>query len=223
MTSGASCGTSPSNCAEIAACTCSCVSTIQHPIYAGATRVLGKSITPQDYNEACRRMKQWAPTTRAQHATFYALRFLSKVFSDEHSHLTGKEYSATELRDRVEDLAKGLSKEFGWMPNEGSEWNKVVGVFSLNTVSQWMCKEFCFGAPGWAHKYPSTQPLALNTQHSAPQHSNPAHSTQREARAWKSTRSSAYERQQLCAAVNAMIPECKKYRDLEASLCHHCR
>lgn len=49
-------------------------------IYAGAPRLLGRSITPQDYNGAQRRMKEvWAPTARARDATFYALRFLSNV------------------------------------------------------------------------------------------------------------------------------------------------
>ena len=49
-------------------------------IFAGATRLLGRSITPQDYNGARRRMKEnWAPTARARDATYYALRFLSKV------------------------------------------------------------------------------------------------------------------------------------------------
>lgn len=48
--------------------------------------------------------------------------------------LSGTEYSALQVRDRVEDLAKGLSKELGWMPNKGTEWDKVIGVFSLNTV-----------------------------------------------------------------------------------------
>ncbi|KAF2805648.1 uncharacterized protein BDZ99DRAFT_511101 [Mytilinidion resinicola] len=57
-------------------------------IYAGATRLLGRSITPQDYNGAQRRMKEtWAPTARARDATFYALQFLSKVLvPDESSH-----------------------------------------------------------------------------------------------------------------------------------------
>jgi hypothetical protein len=56
-------------------------------IYAGAGRLLGRSITPQDYNGAQRRMKEvWAPTARARDATFYALRFLSQVMVDgEHS------------------------------------------------------------------------------------------------------------------------------------------
>jgi hypothetical protein len=56
-------------------------------IYAGAGRLLGRSITPQDYNGAQRRMKEvWAPTARARDATFYALRFLSQVMvSGEHS------------------------------------------------------------------------------------------------------------------------------------------
>ena len=48
--------------------------------------------------------------------------------------LSGAEYSALEVRDRVEKLTKGLSKELGWHPNKGTEWDKVIGVFSLNTV-----------------------------------------------------------------------------------------
>jgi hypothetical protein len=56
-------------------------------IYAGAGRLLGRSITPQDYNGAQRRMKEhWAPTARARDATFYALRFLSNVMvAGDHS------------------------------------------------------------------------------------------------------------------------------------------
>jgi hypothetical protein len=49
-------------------------------IYAGATRLPGRSITLRDYNDAQRRMKEvWAPTARARHATFHALRFLRGV------------------------------------------------------------------------------------------------------------------------------------------------
>lgn len=48
--------------------------------------------------------------------------------------LSGAEYSALEVRDRVDKLAKALSKELGWSPNEGTEWDKVIGIFSLNTV-----------------------------------------------------------------------------------------
>ena len=48
--------------------------------------------------------------------------------------LTGAEYSALEVRDRVSALARGLSRELGWQPNKGTEWDKVAGVFSVNTV-----------------------------------------------------------------------------------------
>jgi hypothetical protein len=48
--------------------------------------------------------------------------------------LTGKTYTAQEMADRVEHLAKALSKEFGWSPNQGTEWDKVIGIFALNTV-----------------------------------------------------------------------------------------
>ncbi|KAL8871311.1 MAG: hypothetical protein Q9174_002828 [Haloplaca sp. 1 TL-2023] len=48
--------------------------------------------------------------------------------------LTGTEYSANEVKDRVSKLSKGLSKELGWHPNKGTEWDKVAGVFSVNTI-----------------------------------------------------------------------------------------
>ena len=48
--------------------------------------------------------------------------------------LTGAEYPMAEVRDRVNALARGLSKVLGWKPNRGTEWDKVVGVFSVNTV-----------------------------------------------------------------------------------------
>ncbi|KAM0800461.1 phenylacetyl-CoA ligase-like protein [Usnea florida] len=48
--------------------------------------------------------------------------------------LTGFGYSALEVRDRVDKLARALSKELGWTPNEGAEWDKVIGIFSVNTI-----------------------------------------------------------------------------------------
>jgi len=49
-------------------------------IFAGASRLLGRSITPQDYAGAQRRMREsWAPSARARDATFYALMFLRSV------------------------------------------------------------------------------------------------------------------------------------------------
>lgn len=48
--------------------------------------------------------------------------------------ISGVGYSALEVRNRVEHLAKALTKELAWDPNSGSEWDKVVAVFSLNTV-----------------------------------------------------------------------------------------
>ncbi|KAF2103764.1 phenylacetyl-CoA ligase [Rhizodiscina lignyota] len=48
--------------------------------------------------------------------------------------LSGKTYTYAEVQDRVQFLARGLGQEMGWKPNEGSEWDKVVGIFSLNTI-----------------------------------------------------------------------------------------
>lgn len=55
--------------------------------------------------------------------------------------LTGLEYSAHQVKDRVDNLAKALSKELGWKPNQGTEWDKVAGIFSVNTVRfRWCIK-----------------------------------------------------------------------------------
>ena len=52
-------------------------------IYAGARRLLGRSITRHDAENTRKRMKLWAPTAQARDATFFALRFLSKVLLPE--------------------------------------------------------------------------------------------------------------------------------------------
>ena len=49
--------------------------------------------------------------------------------------ISGQSYSPLEVKDRVEYLARGLADELGWQVNSGTEWDKVVGVFSANTVS----------------------------------------------------------------------------------------
>ncbi|KAJ4360448.1 uncharacterized protein N0V89_001011 [Didymosphaeria variabile] len=60
-------------------------------IYAGANRLLGRSITNIDSNGARKRMQEhWAPTARARDATFYALRFLSAVMISEGPGATGQ-------------------------------------------------------------------------------------------------------------------------------------
>lgn len=48
--------------------------------------------------------------------------------------LTGKSYSSREIVSRVDQIARGLAKEFGWKPNQGSEWDKTFAFFALNTI-----------------------------------------------------------------------------------------
>ncbi|KAF1999060.1 acetyl-CoA synthetase-like protein [Amniculicola lignicola CBS 123094] len=48
--------------------------------------------------------------------------------------LTGKTYSALDVKDRVDYLARGLAKELGWHPNQGTEYDRVIAVFSVNTL-----------------------------------------------------------------------------------------
>ncbi|KAK7403502.1 hypothetical protein QQX98_010732 [Neonectria punicea] len=47
--------------------------------------------------------------------------------------LTGKSYSAAEVVEREKCLAKAIRKRLGFT-DEGSEWDRVVALFSLNTI-----------------------------------------------------------------------------------------
>lgn len=70
-------------------------------IFAGATRLLGRAITPQDQNAATRRMRDtWAPSARARDATFYALRFLSEVLIPE-DHVSGTKSTSHQHRSTL--------------------------------------------------------------------------------------------------------------------------
>ena len=48
--------------------------------------------------------------------------------------LSGKTFSRGMLRQRVEFLARALAQRLGWSPNEGSPWDKVAAIHSLNSV-----------------------------------------------------------------------------------------
>ncbi|KAF9772182.1 hypothetical protein IL306_010129 [Fusarium sp. DS 682] len=50
--------------------------------------------------------------------------------------ITGRSYSAPELFERSESFARALAKRLQWQPNEGTSWDKVLAIFSLNTKSQ---------------------------------------------------------------------------------------
>lgn len=49
--------------------------------------------------------------------------------------ISGHSYSAQEIRQRIEWLSTALANRLGWSPNTGSPWDKVVAIYSLNTVS----------------------------------------------------------------------------------------
>jgi acyl-CoA synthetase (AMP-forming)/AMP-acid ligase II len=59
---------------------------------------------------------------------------ISKSWDPYVCGLTGSSFSMQEQKDRVDHLSRALAKELGWKVNEGSEYDKVAGVFALNTV-----------------------------------------------------------------------------------------
>ena len=59
--------------------------------------------------------------------------------------ISGRTYSTPQVAQRVEALARALAKEFGWHPNKGSEWEKVVAIYSFNSVCVAVLDFFFFG------------------------------------------------------------------------------
>ena len=49
---------------------------------------------------------------------------------------TGKTYTALEVVKREDLMARAIGKRLGFDHREGTEWDRVVGLFSLNTVGQ---------------------------------------------------------------------------------------
>ncbi|KAI1350627.1 hypothetical protein F5Y01DRAFT_147180 [Xylaria sp. FL0043] len=52
--------------------------------------------------------------------------------------LTGKTYTHAEFRERQDLLARSLSKRMGWQPNEDTPWDKVIALYSFNTIDYLM-------------------------------------------------------------------------------------
>jgi acyl-CoA synthetase (AMP-forming)/AMP-acid ligase II len=48
--------------------------------------------------------------------------------------LTGKTYSAVEVQRRTAYLARAIGKRLGFNPHEGTEWERVVCLYSVNTI-----------------------------------------------------------------------------------------
>ncbi|KAJ4298632.1 hypothetical protein N0V88_003663 [Collariella sp. IMI 366227] len=64
----------------------------------------------------------------------YGRRAIAKSRNPFTCGLTGKTYSVTEAHKRSDLIAKALSKIMGWEPNADLPWDKVIAVFSFNTV-----------------------------------------------------------------------------------------
>lgn len=50
--------------------------------------------------------------------------------------LSGKSIKAVDAKERMESIAKALSKRTGWVPvQEETEWEKIACIYSINAVS----------------------------------------------------------------------------------------
>jgi hypothetical protein len=48
--------------------------------------------------------------------------------------ISGSTYTSLEAKDRAGWLARALHQELGFEVNQGKEWDKVIGIYALNTV-----------------------------------------------------------------------------------------
>lgn len=55
------------------------VDVVDCQIFAGANRLLGRSITPKDYSQIREKIERWATKASARDAAFYALKFIAQV------------------------------------------------------------------------------------------------------------------------------------------------
>jgi hypothetical protein len=49
--------------------------------------------------------------------------------------VTGASWTAEDVARRVDFLARGLAKNVGFDPNDGTAWDRVVAIYALNTVT----------------------------------------------------------------------------------------
>lgn len=49
--------------------------------------------------------------------------------------ITGRSFTAVDVAQRVDSLAKALAQRLSWSVEQGSEWDKIACVFSVNAVS----------------------------------------------------------------------------------------
>jgi hypothetical protein len=56
--------------------------------------------------------------------------------------LSGKAYSVQEVRERVDFLSRSLANRLGWQAAAESAGDKVVGIFSANTVREHPTRDF---------------------------------------------------------------------------------
>lgn len=48
--------------------------------------------------------------------------------------ITGRTYSVRDFFNRCDLLSQSIAIRLGWSPNDGTPWDKVVAIFSLNSV-----------------------------------------------------------------------------------------
>ncbi|KAH7029593.1 uncharacterized protein B0I36DRAFT_270302 [Microdochium trichocladiopsis] len=48
--------------------------------------------------------------------------------------VTGRTYAVNEFFARCDDLSRAIARRMRWSPNEGTTWDKVLAIFSLNSI-----------------------------------------------------------------------------------------
>lgn len=65
------------------------VDVVDCQVFAGANRLLGRSITPKDYSVIREKIERWATKASARDAAFYALKFIAQVLTPPDDNIDG--------------------------------------------------------------------------------------------------------------------------------------
>jgi len=89
---------------------------------------------PPPYVPECPEIPDTVPIQEFMFNEQYGRKSLAESLPAYIDAITGRTLSAKEIKENIQYLARALAKEFDWKVNEGTEFDKVCGIFALNTI-----------------------------------------------------------------------------------------
>ena len=89
---------------------------------------------PANTGPPCPEIPDSVPLSEFMYDERYGRWSTSKARNPYTCGVTGKTYTSKQIPERIDLLSRAIAKRLGFSPNEGTEWDRVVAVYSVNTV-----------------------------------------------------------------------------------------